>query len=270
MNQNRMLILVGVAVLVGLFASNFVYRQFKQVTTIKPVETTEIVMAALPLPLGTRLEDRHLRTVNWPSNSPIPGMFNKKEDCIGRALITSILENQPILEGNLVPEEGGAGLQATIPAGMRAISVKVNDVVAVAGFVLPGTMVDVLATGSPGGRGGGATMNTRVILENVRVLAAGQKIEQDEEGKPQKVPVITLLVTPDQANQLTMASTQARIQLSLRNILDAETKKPKPVYQSNLFGGGRARRRPGRQSKSTFVVEVIRGDKRETNTFQGL
>jgi len=173
-----------------------------------------------------------------------------------------------------VPKGGGAGLQATIPEGMRAVSVKVNDVVAVAGFVLPGTMVDVLATGSPGGHNNAATVNTRTILENVRVLAAGQKIEQDKEGRPQKVPVITVLVTPEQANKLTMASTQARIQLALRNILDSEEAKSPPIYQRSLFGGrGRVVRRPSgstQEPPSSYVVEVIRGSKREKRTFPAL
>ena len=204
MNQKRMMVLVGVAVLIGLAASNFVYTQFKKMTAErKTVSTAQLVVSAKALPLGTRLEKHHLRLITWPANAPMPGMFTRQEECIGRALITSLEKNEPILAGKLAPESGGSGLQATIPFGMRGVSVKVNDVVAVAGFVLPGTMVDVLATGTPGGRSGGSQTNTRIILENIRVLAAGQKIEQDKDGKPQKVAVITLLVTPEQANQLT-------------------------------------------------------------------
>ena len=118
---------------------------------------------------------------------------------------------------------GRCGLPATIPEGMRALSVAVNDVVGVAGFVIPGTMVDVLVTGQIGeGRGSGSKNVTRTILENVRVLAAGQKVEQDREGKPQTVPVITLLVSPEDAAKLTMASTEGKIQLSLRNTVDTK------------------------------------------------
>ena len=275
MRQNRLLVLAGLAILIALVASNFVYRQFKRMSLIKPTLTEQVVVAAVALPLGTRLESHHLKLVSWPSGASMSGRFTSKEDCAGRALFTSIQENEPILEANLVPKEGGAGLQATIPEGMRAVSVKVNDVVAVAGFVLPGTMVDVLATGSPSGTNSAATMNTRTILENVRVLAAGQKIEQDKEGQPQKVPVITVLVTPEQAIKLTMASTQARIQLSLRNILDSEEAKSPPIYQTTLFGGRArvARRRrsaPNQGPPSPYVVEVIRGSKREKSSFPGL
>jgi pilus assembly protein CpaB len=154
---------------------------------------------------------------------------------------------------------------------MRAVSVAVNDVVAVAGFALPGTMVDVLVTGSMEGRGGSSQTITRTILENVRVLAAGQKIEQDKDGKPQTVPVITLLVTPDEANKLAMASTEGRIQLALRNTIDTKKVNPASIQRATLFGGAPPpvrRVQPGPQPKSpAFVVEVIRGNKRESTTF---
>ena len=119
---------------------------------------------------------------------------------------------------------------------MRAISVAVNEVVGVAGFVTPGTMVDVLVTGRLAGtEQNGNTNITKTILENVRVLAAGQKIEQDREGKPQTVPVITLLVTPDDAAKLAMGSTEGKIQLALRNTIDTKKTDPAPILQAALF-----------------------------------
>src|SRR6202142_3392403 len=139
-------------------------------------------------------------------------MCRQAPDGTNRALITPVVENEPILESKLAPSAAGAGLAATIPEGMRAMSVAVNDVVGVAGFVTPGTMVDVLVTGALSGSSGNIT---RTILENVRVLAAGQKVEQDREGKPQTVPVITLLVTPEDAAKLAMASTEGKIQLEI-------------------------------------------------------
>ena len=126
---------------------------------------------------------------------------------------------------------------------MRALSVSVNEVVGVAGFVTPGTMVDVLVTGN---LPGGSTNVTRTILENVSVLAAGQKIEQDREGKPQTVPVITLLVTPEDAAKLTMAANQGKMQLALRNTVDTKVVAPSPVLQATLFGGSR---RPHRRKQ---------------------
>ena len=275
MNRNRLLIGLAVAIVLGFLASNFVYRQFKRVETGKPVELRQIVVAAARMPLGTRLQPQQLRTISWPANQELPGGFSRIEDCVNRALITFVVENEPILEAKLAPKEAGAGLPATIPEGMRALSVAVNDVVAVAGFVTPGTMVDVLVTGSQAGGAGGSSTITRTILENVRVLAAGQKVEQDKEGKPQTVAVITLLVAPEDANRLAMAATEGRIQLALRNTIDTKKVDPPPVLQASLFGGASApapkhRAAPGKPSAPAplpFTVEVIFGNKRETKSF---
>jgi len=223
------------------------------------------------------LQAADLRLVTWPAAQPVLGMFTRVEDCINRAVITSMVENEPLLEGKLAPKDGGAGLSATIPDGMRAVSVSVNDVIGVAGFVVPGTMVDVLVTG-----GTNFGNVTRTILENVRVMAAGQKVEQDREGKPQTVPVITLLVSPQDANALTMASTQGRIQLALRNTLDSKKVDPPPVLQAFLFGGMptpppqavkaahtvAAPKPAAPPPPEMFNVEVIRGDKKEESKFQ--
>jgi pilus assembly protein CpaB len=280
-----MFIAMAVAILVGLAASIFVYRQLQQAAVAKPIEMKQVVVAALPLPLGTRLAPEHLRTVPWPADEPISGMYTKIEEPVNRALLTNVIENEPILDGKLAPVEAGVGLPATIPEGMRALSVAVNDVVAVAGFVTPGTMVDVLVTGTVGG--GGEQSITRNILENVKVLAAGQKIEQDKDGKPQTVPVITLLVTPEQANLLTMASTEGKIQLALRNTIDTRRVEPPLVLRTSLFGVPRpptpqpGPQRPRRVEPPaappaapvapapppSFVVEVIQGTKRESKTF---
>ncbi len=273
MNRNRIIIGLAVAVVVALLVSNFVYRQIRRgMVQATPAAMGTIVVAAVPLPLGTRLEPQFLREIPWPAGDPVPGMFARAENCLDRALITSVVENEPIIEGKLAPKEAGAGLAATIPEGMRALSVRVDEVVGVAGFVLPGTMVDVLVTGSAEGRGS-ADAVTRTILENIRVLTSGQKIEQDEEGKPQKVSVVTLQVTPEEAVKLAMASTEGRIQLALRNTIDTARADPPVINRASLFGGAPRtlivrRREPGPQPESTtYVVEMIRGDKRESTAF---
>src|ERR1700719_1229262 len=236
MNRNRLIIGLGVAIVLAFLVSSFVYQKFKQASAVVPaVAMKQIVVATAPMQLGTRLDPTKLRLISWPGNAPLAGAFSRVEDCTNRALITPVAENEPILESKLASVQSGAGLPATIPEGMRALSVAVNDVVAVAGFVIPGTMVDVLVTGQVAGGGGNIT---RTILENVRVLAAGQKIEQDRDGKPQPVPVITLLVTPEDASRLTMASTQGKIQLALRNTIDTKNVSPPPVLHATLFGGG--------------------------------
>jgi pilus assembly protein CpaB len=272
MNRSRIITVLAIAIVLGVLTSSFVYRQMKRTVVVPTAPTGQIVVAAVRLPLGTPLDASQLRLIPWPAGSPVVGMFTRIEDCVNRVLTTSVIENEPILEGKLAPKDARGGLPAAIPEGMRALSVSVNDVVAVAGFALPGTVVDVLSTGSVEGASGGNSV-TRTILENVRVLAAGQKIEQDKDGKPQTVPVITLLVTPEQATTLTMASTEGRIQLALRNTIDTKLTNPPPVYGATIFGGmpvGESHPKvAGVQPKapSTFVIEVIRGDKRDTTTF---
>jgi pilus assembly protein CpaB len=269
-----MLVGLTVAIIVGLFLSTYVYRAFKNATAVKPFIAQHIVVAAIPLQLGTRVDANNLRLIPWPSDEPVSGMFTRIEDCANRALITPVAENEPILESKLASMQAGAGLPATIPEGMRALSVAVNEVVGVAGFVIPGTMVDVLVTGRIAGTTHGGDENiTRTILENVKVLAAGQKIEQDREGKPQTVPVITLLVTPDDAARLAMASTEGKIQLALRNTVDTKVMAPAAVLQGTLFSGGAPapKRSPGVKyvppPPSPYVVEVITGNKRENKSF---
>jgi pilus assembly protein CpaB len=279
MNRNRMLIGLGVALLVAFLVSNFVYRKFQQASAVKPQAMQQIVVAAKALPLGTRLDASMVRTISWPANQSATGMCMRTQDCLNRALIIPVSENEPIMQSKLAPIAAGAGLAAAIPPGMRAMSVAVNDVVGVAGFVTPGTMVDVLVTGAVSGGQGGQNI-TRTILENVRVLAAGQKVQQDQEGKPQTVSVITLLVAPEDSVKLAMASTQGKIQLALRNTVDTDDTMPAAVLQTSLFNSGEAAPAPVVVAKRTappkaaappapaaYQVEIISGNKRETKNF---
>ena len=277
MNWNRLIVGILFAGVVGTIASYFVYRQVSTAAQAKPVATTQVVVAATRIPIGARLESQLLRLIPWPADRAVPGMFTQVDQCLNRAVVSSLVENEPILEAKLAPTGSGAGLPATIPEGMRGVSVAVNEVVGVAGFVQAGTMVDVLVTGSPEGQSGRGKI-TRTVLENVRVLAAGQKVEQDKDGKPQTVPVVTLLVTPEDANKLTMAATEGRIQLALRNTVDTKIVDPPPVRQATLFLGGglvpgpaerkRVRSGPAAPPRpAPYVVEVIRGGKKETTSF---
>jgi pilus assembly protein CpaB len=276
MNRNRMLIGMGIALLVAFLVSNFVYRKFQEATAVKPVHMNQIVVAAKAIPLGTRLDASMLRTISWPANQPATGMCMRVQDCMNRALITPVVENEPIMESKLAPAAAGAGLAATIPAGMRAMSVAVNDVIGVAGFVTPGTVVDVMVTGAvTAGQGGGNI--TRAILENVRVLAAGQKVQQDQEGKPQTVAVITLLVSPEDAAKLAMGSAQGKIQLALRNTVDTDDTMPPAVLQTSLFASDAPAAPTGVRhvapkaappaAPAAYQVEIITGSKRETKSF---
>jgi pilus assembly protein CpaB len=275
MNRNRLMIGLMFAIVLAFFLSVFIYREFKLASATPPVvQMQRIVVAAEPLPLGTRLDASKLRTIPWPAGQPVLGMFTRVDDCTNRALITAVAENEPILDSKLAPIQAGAGLSATIPEGMRALSVAVNDVVGVDGFVTPGTMVDVLVTGPITGSSQQGSNITRTILENVRVLAAGQKIEQDRDGKPRSVQVMTLLVSPDDASKLAMASTEGKIQLALRNTIDTKMISPPAVLQTTIFAPVAApapekhivAQKPA-APPAPYTVEVITGTKHETKEF---
>lgn len=274
MNRTRLLAGLAAAILIAFFLSVFVYRQLKNAAVVRPAATQKIVVAAEPLQIGTRVDASNLKLIPWPEGQPVAGMFTRIQDCTNRALITAVAENEPILNAKLAPAAAGAGLPAVIPEGMRAVSIAVNQVIGVAGFVIPDTMVDVLVTGQLEGGRGGTDNITRTILENVRVLAAGQKVEQDPNGKPQTVSVITLLVSPEDADKLTMASTEGKIQLALRNTVDTKMADPPPVLEGRLFSGGvapqprpRVSRKEAPAPPAPYAVEVITGDKRATKTF---
>ncbi|HKT12206.1 MAG TPA: Flp pilus assembly protein CpaB [Terriglobia bacterium] len=283
MNRNRALIALVVAIVIAVIASRFVYRQIQQASAVKPIPVSHVVVASRPLALGTPLTAQDLALITWPQDTPLAGSFSRIQDCIGRSVITPMSKNEPILEAKLAPKEAGVGLPAAIPVGMRAVSVRVDDVVGVSGFAMPGTMVDVMATGTPQGE---SDSLTRTIIQDVRVLAAGQTVEQDKQGKPHTVGVVTLLLTPKQSDQLTMASTDNRIHLALRNTIDTKIiDKAEPVFKSALLlggaqphpvlagGGHRSPRRAVRIEKpaapAPYVVEVIKGNKKTDQTFSG-
>jgi pilus assembly protein CpaB len=196
------------------------------------------------------------------------GTFSNPQDVIGRGLIQPVVQNAPILEGVMPPKEAGAGLPPIIPEGMRAVSVRVNDVIGVAGYVLPGTRVDVVATVSPTDSHPDTT--SKVILTNVQVITAGTKIERDNDQKPVTVNVVTLLVDPEQSERLTLASTEGKIQLALRNPLDKTAPQTPGIRPAALLGFAPPAR-PAVVRRVAVVapkdpppptVEMIRGDKR--------
>jgi pilus assembly protein CpaB len=177
------------------------------------------VVASRDLPAGSVIRRDDIKTVNWPGSSVPQGFATEPGDVVGRGLITEVRQNEPLLDWKLAQREAGGGLSITIPEGMRAVSVRVDEVVGVAGFVLPGTRVDVLVTVVPSSDR--MQSITRTILTNIRTLAADQRYQQDIDGEPRYVTVVTVLVTPEQAETLTLAATEGRIQLALRNALDS-------------------------------------------------
>jgi pilus assembly protein CpaB len=159
------------------------------------------------------------------------------DQAVGRGVISEIFQGEPILESRLAGIGSGGGLAPTIPQGMRACAVRVDEVVGVAGFVIPGMRVDVLVSGTPPGANGNQGIETQTLLQNIQVLSAGTDIAKDNEGKPQQVQVVNLLVTPEQAETLSLASNSLKIQLVLRNPLDTQMAKVPPTAMSNIFTG---------------------------------
>ncbi|MGD1103265.1 MAG: Flp pilus assembly protein CpaB [Terriglobia bacterium] len=270
MNRGRMLLGLGVALVVAFLASSYVYRQLKRVQSGgagKVGKQVQVVVAAGPLKLGQRLTANDLALLDWPEGKQPQGSLSRPEDCVGRALIVPLVQGEVVLDQALAKREAGEGLSVTIPEGMRAVSVGVDDVVAVAGFVTPGTIVDVLVTGM-----GPTGPVTRTILEHVRVLAVGQELET-ESGKPQTAPVVTLLVNPEDGEKLTLASADGKIHLALRNTVDVTDVNTPPVYGSTIFFGTAPAAAPrvvvakSARAAVPFKVEVIRGDKVEIQTF---
>jgi pilus assembly protein CpaB len=258
----------------------FAFATYSYITNMEPttvtLPTTPVVVAANDLPLGTALRREDLRVIAWPADAVPAGAFKDPQEILQRGLIQPVTQNEAILPSKLAPTEAGAGLPPVIPEGMRALSVRVNDVIGVAGYVLPGSRVDVIATVSPTQQTG--DMTSKVVLTNVLVLTAGTRIEQDAQQKPVSVSVVTLLVDPVEAERLTLASTEGKIQLALRNPLDQSSPVTAGVRPAGLLGDAPAPKlvAPARSRfvrppapvlaavhvEPTVTVEMIRGDKR--------
>jgi pilus assembly protein CpaB len=281
--RNRIFAVLAIAVLAGGGLAYGTYNLMQQSGTTQTVSapTQPVVVAAVDLQLGTALKKEDLTTLNFPQGTAPAGSFSKPEEIVERGLIVPVVKNEPILSAKLAPTEAGAGLPPVIPEGMRAVSVRVNEVVGVAGYVLPGTRVDVVATASP--TNDTSLTTSKVVLSNIQVLTAGTRLEQDQkDGKPVQVTVVTLLVSPEQSERLALASTEGKIQLALRNPLDQTAPSTPGIRAAGLLGGGsvppadpakaaRAATRPRTvqgDMPATVVaaptVEIIRGDKRST------
>ena len=236
--QHRTLIVMLVAVGTAALGSYGIYRAVLQMP-VREVEvaSVQIVVAAQPLAMGTRLHPNNLRLVAWPSRNPVAGAFTDIKDLVDRGVISPIGENEPITASKVASLEAGAGLPPVIPEGMRAISVRVNEVVGVAGFVVPGTLVDVLVTARASG--GQDEVMTRTVVSKVTVLTAGTKYDQDKSkaGEPIPTSVVTLAVLPEDGERITLAQNEGKITLALRNPLDVISTDTKGIRMAALMRG---------------------------------
>jgi pilus assembly protein CpaB len=288
--NKRFLGVLGFAFVVASVASLLLYRLLvNRPQAAKAAQATQIVLATHDVEVGTILKESDVKLSDWPGAPPI-GSSNNTADILGRGVTTSIYAKEPIIESRLAPKGAGGGFAAMIPKGMRAVAVHVNEVVGVAGFAVAGMRVDVLISGNkPGSQNTLGTM-TRTLLQNIEVMSAGQDFKKDNEGKPITVQTVNLLVTPDQAEQLSLASSQTTIQLVLRNPLDRDVTKTPGTALTYLFTGGKLnleepkqhpsadgppRRRvakaepppapaaaPAPKKEEPFVMEIISGTKK--------
>jgi pilus assembly protein CpaB len=279
MGRVRIFIVLALAVTAGgvfAFGTYNYVQKVSQPTAGPAMPTQPVVVAVNDLDVGAEIRAEDVKVIKWPKDSvPAQAMSDPKE-VIGRGVITPLIQNEPLLPSKLSSKEAGPGLPPAIPPGLRALSVRVNEVIGVAGYVLSGTRVDVLATVNPTGNGGDIT--SKVVLTNVQVLAAGTKIERDvEKGKPIPVSVVTLLVAPEESERLTLAATEGKIQLALRNPLDKSIPSTPGIRPAGLLGFASAAKQAAARTKvasglkasaspvvepPAATVEIIRGDKR--------
>jgi len=280
MDRKRLFLIAGLSLVIAAFLTLVAYKRSRPVSAAGRLVAT-VVVADTDLAVGSRIAPGDLRVTEYPAGDLPDGTFQGMSDVIGRGVIVPIRKNELVLVSKLAAAKAGAGLPSLIPAGKRAVSVQVNDVISVGGFVSPGTHVDVLLTGRPLTAGSQDAMTT-TVLENVEVLAAGQEIQQTPEGgKARSVTVITLLVTPEEAQKLTLASSEGRIQLALRNPLDTAQEDPKTVKSAALYhietappaattaaAHPRSAGHPAIvQAPAVYVIEMIKGDKRDSVKF---
>jgi pilus assembly protein CpaB len=295
--MNRRLISVLIfALLVASLTSYVLYRlilvRVQSQGQGHTVATNRLVVAKHDIQVGSFIEDADLEEVPW--GAPIPDdALKTRQEVVGRGAVANIYQNEPFLAGRLAPKGAGAGLAATIPVGMRAVALRVNEVVGLAGFVVPGMRVDVLMAGNaPSVEQARFGTLCRTILQNIEVLSAGQKLDKTNDGKPESAQVVNLLVTPAQAEILNLAMSETKVQLVLRNPLDNQTQTPPGTSIAGLFGApGRPligipmrpqpphmpaqepspaaapSEKPGAQQREVARVEVFRGVKKSEETF---
>jgi len=277
MNRNRLLLIGFIALVLGAFVSLVVYRNLQAGAASKASPGEEVVVAADDLQVGTKIEDKDIRLVRFPSTDLPAGVFHQKKNVVGRGVVLPITQREFILSSKLAGENAGYGLPSLIPPGMRAVSARVNETPSVPGVLQPGKPGDVLLTGNPQGSN---EQQTTTVLENVAVIATGTRLERNAAGEPQSAPVVTLLLSPDDVQKLTLASSQGHIQLALRNPLDTKQENIAAVGANSLYKYGTPTPSAAPRGKprhvvvhsppsipTAYTVEVYKGDKKEEDKF---
>jgi len=282
MNRRVLTILLLAFAIAGVCAFVVYHLVVNRMTATKSVATTRVVAAATDIKLGAVLNSADLTTVEIAGVLPKGAILEKdKGNALGRGVLSDLYQGEAILDSRLAPIGSGGGLAATIPQGMRAAAVRVDDIIGVSGFATPGMRVDVLISGLPPGTAGAAVQAekgtlVKTLLQDLQVLSAGLDIQKDAEGKPHPVQVVNLLVTPEQAETLSLATSQAKIQLVLRNPLDTKTDPVPGTAMVNLFADqltpapkphAVVKTAAPKAAPPAFSIEVINGSKHSEEKF---
>ena len=262
MRNKRFFIVLAGALLFGLLAAFSVSRYLSSAQAYTK-NLDSIAVAKVAIPLGTKIIPEQIMMVQFPKESIPDGSFNSAEKLAGRVAVVNIAPREPVTEARLAPVGAAAGLSAVIPEGFRAMTVKVDDVVGISGFIMPGTLVDVVVVIDPAEKAGMQDPISKIVLQNIKVLANGVNIDQPaDQREANAVKAVTLLVTPDQAEKLALASSEGKLQLVMRNAVDQGDEQTKGINKRDLLGGDRANPVPEPGSLKSEQPEVKQAPRR--------
>jgi len=240
MRNKRFFIVLAGALIFGLLAAVSVTRYLSSAQAYTK-NLNRVAVAKVAIPLGTKIIPEQVMVVQFPAESTPDGAFESVEKLTGRVAVTNIAPREPITEARLAPEGTAGGLSAVIPEGYRAMTVKVDDVVGISGFIMPGTLVDIVVVIDPAERAGMQDPIAKIVLQNIKVLANGQNIDKPEDQREaNSVKAVTLLVTPEQAEKLALAASEGKLQLVMRNSIDQGDEQTTGINKRGLLNGERA------------------------------
>lgn len=240
MRNKRFFVVLSCALMFGLLAA-FAVSRYLSSANVYAKSLNSVVVAKVDIPIGAKIIPEQLMVVQFPRESIPDGTFDNPQKLVGRVAVQNISAREPLTETRLAPEGSAAGLSAVIPEGYRAMTVKVDDVVGISGFVQPGTLVDVVVVINPEENTGDKGPVSKIVLQNIKVLANGQNIDKPKDDREaNSVKAVTLQVTPEQAEKLALASTEGKLQLVMRNSIDQDDEQTNGVNKRTLLSGDRA------------------------------
>src|SRR5215207_4020500 len=241
MRNKRLIIALLAAIVFGLIAAVSVKQYLLNAQVLN--RTNDVVVAKVNIPVGSRIIAEQLVVAQFPADVTTEGAIAKiDQNLVDRVAVTAISPREPVTESKLAPVGSLGGLSSVIPDGYRAMTVKVDDVVGVSGFIMPGTLVDIVVVIQPPKGGANEEMISKIVLQNIKVLANGQNIDKPKNDREveRSVRAVTLQVTPEQAEKLALASSEGKLQLVMRNSVDQADEQTSGANKRSLLNGERA------------------------------